>query len=193
MWTPSIEGIHSQMDVGEKELELIAEARMGNREAFEWLACRYRAAMRAVAGTVLKGELVEDAVQDGFITAFRSLKQLQDPTKFGPWLAAIVRNRARRLSREGINTHLSIHEMDRQLQAAPEAGAVAMSNIIQEAIERLPTLMAQCIRLYYGEQYSVGQIATYLELPATTVKWNLHAGRAALRQKLGPAFENEKW
>ena len=33
-------------------------------------------------------------------------------------------------------------------------------------------------------QYSVGEISTYLLLPITTVKWQLHAARAVLKRKL---------
>ena len=45
---------------------------------------------------------VDDLVQDVFILALRRLSTLRDPASFGPWIAAIARNRAHDYYRKSV-------------------------------------------------------------------------------------------
>ncbi len=116
-------------------------------------------------------------MQDAFLIALRALRNLDDPARFGPWLATIVRNRARRLAREGRRCGPLDH--DAHYTPAPPCEAEAM-------IRALPEGIRESMGLYYLEGWSVGEIAALLERPATTVKWQLHAGRALLKRRMTP-------
>src|SRR6478736_6049755 len=86
------------------DAELVTAAREGDVDAFTALLDRYRQpALRLAYG--IAGDDAEDAVQDGFVKAFRSLDGFRTDAAFRPWLFTIVaneaRNRRRSLTRRG--------------------------------------------------------------------------------------------
>ena len=92
----SLEG-KVRMDWGRDESELVWKAKVGDLSAFDVLVWRYRpAAVLTARGILPTRELADDAVQDAFISAYKSLPQLEDATRFGSWISAIVRYRALR-------------------------------------------------------------------------------------------------
>src|SRR5687767_2362820 len=79
---------------GSPEAELVAAVRGGDREAFERLYGLYAPLVHGILlARVPHGE-VSDLVQDVFLVAFRKLGSLREPSRFGPWVAMITRNRA---------------------------------------------------------------------------------------------------
>ena len=165
---------------------LVLAARAGDGSAFATLAARFRATALLIArGAGGDPDLAEDAVQDAFVTAFRALKGLDDPDRFGPWFATIVRNRARRLAKEGSRRRgFPLDALDREPSSTPPLPSPA-----EEAVRALPDGIRESMVLYYFEEWSVGEIAALLERPVSTVKWQLHAGRSLLRRRLTPPQE----
>lgn len=181
------------MGGAECERQLVLAAQAGDDRAFDRLIRRYRQPMLYVAGANGSQDQAEDVVQDAALTAYRVIRQLEDPDRFGPWLMAIVRNRARRVAVAGkkveaIPLHLLDQEPSRRFEALLHTSSL-QHNILHEAVKRLPEDLQQCVVLVYLDGWKVGQVAAFLELPVTTVKWRLHAGRAALKRWLGPSFE----
>lgn len=157
----------------------VVAARSGDQAAFEALVVRFRATGLLLAREAgADRETAEDAVQDAFVTAHRSLSSLGDPAAFGPWFATIVRNRARRLMRQRRET-LPLVESQwlTQRYSGPCGASVAIAD--------LPEGIRETMSLYYLQEWSAGEIAALLERPLTTVKWQLHAGRTLLRKRLG--------
>jgi len=77
-----------------RDEELVTAAREGDVDAFAVLVERYRQpALRLAYG--IAGDEAEDAVQDGFVKAFRSLDGFRTDAAFRPWLFTIVANEAR--------------------------------------------------------------------------------------------------
>ncbi|MBO9597822.1 MAG: sigma-70 family RNA polymerase sigma factor [Cohnella sp.] len=77
------------------ESELVEHARNGNREAFDELIRKHRAAALGVANRMVRDvHMAEDIVQDALIRAFMHLGTLMDAKKFASWLHRIVRNQA---------------------------------------------------------------------------------------------------
>jgi RNA polymerase sigma factor (sigma-70 family) len=88
------------------ETELVVRAREGDVDAFTVLVQRYQAmAFGYALANLGDTHLAEDAVQQAFITAYRSLKNLQQPERFAAWLRGIVRfesSHIRRSRRTGL-------------------------------------------------------------------------------------------
>ena len=180
------------MDEQELEIQRVISAQGGNPQAFDALARHYRPALRLVVARIVPGPLVDDAVQDALITAYKALPKLADPARFGPWLATIARRRAikslqKPRERTGldemilaylpsVSTHLIEAERNQRLKCA-----------IRELGEELQA----CVVLYYGHDWSVREVADFLHLPNTTVKWRLHEARRQLRHRLTDLLENE--
>ena len=71
--------------------ELVERAMRGDHDAFAILAGRLVARLDAAARLILRDpELARDAVQEGFIGAWRNLPTLRDPDRFEAWLHRLV-------------------------------------------------------------------------------------------------------
>src|SRR5882724_13121886 len=79
---------------------LVVEAIMGNLDAFNELATRYRAAVTRTAQAIVGREFAEDVAQEALLLAFKALPSIDDPTKFAAWLSAITRHRAMRFGKK---------------------------------------------------------------------------------------------
>lgn len=174
------------------EAELVWRARAGNLVAFDELVRRYRpAAMLTARGVLQNRELADDAVQDAFIAAYKSLPKLADMTRFGSWIFSIVRHRSLRIRSGERVPHLPIDELiashipsiQQQLEDESDHAEVRC------AVRRLPEELQAIVQLYYLNGWSAGSIAEYLALPITTVKWRLHSGRQQLRALLSEQTE----
>jgi RNA polymerase sigma-70 factor (ECF subfamily) len=175
--------------------QLVLGALLGDLRSFDELIRRFRGAAVAVANQVLGSrEAAEDVAQEAFLLAFKALPQLAESAKFGGWLCAIVRHRARRVAaRDSRYEATEPTELDRlilenseELRADPEAELARRETRreIAEAIACVPDDYALVLRLRYLEQWPVARIADFLSLPLSTVKWRLHAGREMLRRRL---------
>ena len=79
-----------------EEVDLIRRLRVGDQEAQSTLVRRYQVALFHQAFLVLRNEaLAEDAVQDGWLAAFRSVARFEGRSSLLTWLAQIVVNAAR--------------------------------------------------------------------------------------------------
>ena len=168
--------------------QLVCWARDGCRPAFDELARRYRPGVFLIARQIVgEGARAEDVAQEALVTAFHALPTLADPSRFGAWLGAITRHRAQRMARqEDRFVPLESAHLD-QLQSpdVSDAGELA------DAFTTLGDDYQTVLRLRYWEEWSVGQIASFLSLPITTIKWRLHYGREVLRRRLSRPREEE--
>lgn len=115
------------------DADLVAAARLGERDAFAELITRHRPTTLAVIARLLGSqELAGDAVQEATVVAMTALDQLRSADRFGAWLCGIALNVARRWLRELRTVPLTsrIADMataggpDEQLEAAELALAV---------------------------------------------------------------------
>src|SRR5262245_25667733 len=75
------------------EAGLLSRLRAGDQRAFEALVQSYTPRLRAVAGRFLRSEEDRaDAVQDAFLSAFRSLGSFEGKSRLSTWLHRIVVN-----------------------------------------------------------------------------------------------------
>jgi RNA polymerase sigma-70 factor (ECF subfamily) len=72
---------------------LVALARVGNDRAFEELVRRRQGAVRGLLRRLSgNAALGDDLAQETFVTAWRSLRRLRDPSAFGAWLKRVAIN-----------------------------------------------------------------------------------------------------
>ncbi|MEZ0324971.1 MAG: RNA polymerase sigma factor [Fimbriimonas sp.] len=175
----------------EREEELVRAATRGDLAAFDTLVTHYRPAAIALARQIVRSnERAEDTAQDALITAFKALPQLQDPTRFAAWLAAIVRHRAKRISQSREDQAIALDEFI--AQRVPALQAKEIRNEVSCAIEDLPEEQRIPAQLFYLQEWSTLQISEFLSLPITTVKWRLHMARKSLRPRLAESLEIEQ-
>src|ERR1044072_9207614 len=78
---------------------LVVASIIGDLDAFDLLATRYRAAVVRAAQAVVGREDAQDVAQDALLLAFKALPSIEDPAKFAAWLSAITRHRALRFGK----------------------------------------------------------------------------------------------
>jgi RNA polymerase sigma-70 factor (ECF subfamily) len=171
------------------ESTLVDLARIGSPDAFDELVARYRQAAVSQARQIVRHrEMAEDVAQDALITAYKALPQLEDSSRFGAWVGAIVRHQASRTSSAREEQAVQLDDLLLQKMPALKTPSSLISSVECE-ISRLEPDLRVVAELYYLEEWSVRQIGEFLGLPNTTVKWRLHESRRFLRPRLAESLE----
>lgn len=127
----------------------------------------------------------EDATQEAFLTAYHHLDELREPAAFPGWLRRIVHTHCRRLTRlKQLPTASLDPTADPPGTSADPAGNLdrdELQRAVRAAIHSLPERERTVVLLFYLGHYSQTEIATFLDLPLTTVKKRLQYARERLR------------
>jgi RNA polymerase sigma-70 factor, ECF subfamily len=175
--------------------ELVQAFRQGDVQAFNKLVSLYQEKIYNLAYNYLKDqEEAKDLTQDIFVSIYRSLPALKDPSKFSSWLYQTAinhcRNRYRRLQRRGFFDMQSIDDEESPLQLST-GESLEMNIEQQEATDILLSELAKMsetekeiliLRDLQGLSYE--EISENLALPLGTVKSKLNRARLALKNRL---------
>src|SRR2546425_10760133 len=109
--------------VESSDAELVRRVRSGDIGAYGALVARYRDRLgRYAVHMVGDREDAEEALQDAFVRAYRSLARCDDPERFGAWLYGILVNRCRTVgARASRRARRFVHD-PAALETAPLAG-----------------------------------------------------------------------
>ena len=180
--------------------ELIQRIGRGETRYFADLVERHKDRALTVAVRLLRRrEDAEEAVQDAFVRAFRSLSDFRGESRFSTWFYRILYNTClTRLRRSQEGSNLSIDDAD---AGAPAGSMVDEGDnpldlldmnetraIIAEEMARLPERFRVPVTLFYVNEMSYEEIADVLGAPVGTVKTNLFRGRVALRDRVRLRF-----
>jgi RNA polymerase sigma-70 factor, ECF subfamily len=171
------------------DASLVLAAREGDRAAFGGLYARYARMVHGILLARVPASDVDDLVQDVFLRAMPRLCDLRDVERFGPWLAAITRNRANdyyRQTRAVAEVTESLPEDEEKLPAsstAPDAEAAAILALVRA----LPDTYRETLILRLVEGMTGPEIAARTGLTPGSVRVNLHRGMQQLREKLSRA------
>ena len=165
---------------------LIDRARRGDLEAFEQLiAVRVDPLFRTAWAIVGNEADARDATQDACVSAWRHLPRLRDAASFDAWLGRILLNSCRMLMRR----RRRIHEipMSTEIDTSHTSGgpdAYDEVDAVARAFDRLDVDARSLLVLHHLRHEPLARIAATLGIPVGTVKWRLHAARAALQRAL---------
>ncbi|MFN2469862.1 MAG: RNA polymerase sigma factor [Gaiellaceae bacterium] len=178
-----------------EDAELVERAKRGDLDAYGELVQRYRGIAFRTA-YVLAGSAAdaEEAAQDGFVKAYRSLDRFRSGAPFRPWLLEIVGNEARNRRRTaGRREQLAL----RVAAEGPSGGAVPSPEATFLSGERRAELLAalnelreedrQVIGCRYFLDLSEEETAATLGWPRGTVKSRLSRALERLRERLEAA------
>jgi len=189
-------------DALREEAELVARLKRHDTAAFEALVRRHSRRLIAVARQILGDEdLARDAVQDGFLNAYRGIQGFNGEARLGSWLHRIVTNaalgkirrRQRRpesfliealgagcdddpLAQTRLPAHLAESESaDASLERRQER------RFVRACIARMKAKHRSVLTLRYLEELDTEQTARVLGIAPNTVKTRLLRARDALR------------
>jgi RNA polymerase sigma-70 factor, ECF subfamily len=185
------------------EALLVTRLRSGDPAAFETLVRTHMAALLRVARRFLRSEEdARDAVQDAFVSAFRSIDKFGANARLSTWLHRIVVNASlmrlrsqRRRPEEDIEEYLPrFREDGHQLENSvpwSETGETILQrtelrDVVRKAIDQLPDTYREVLLLRDIEELSTEETAEVLHVTPNAVKVRLHRARQALRTLLDP-------
>jgi RNA polymerase sigma-70 factor (ECF subfamily) len=183
------------------EQALLEGLRHGDPAAFETLVRAYTPRLLAVARRMLgNDEDARDAVQDGFLNAFRAIDRFEGQSKLSTWLHRIVVNASlmklrtrRRKPEESLEPLLPAFVEDghhaEQFSAWSEpadklAERAEIGETVREAIRSLPESYREVLVLRDIEELNTEETARALGISPNAVKIRLHRARQALRTVL---------
>jgi len=168
---------------------VVVRAQAGDLDAYTGLVRRFQDMAVGRAFAYLGDyHLAEDAAQDAFIEAFRSLDRIREPAAFPGWFRRIVIKRCDRLARRRPMSTAPLEAA----AGVPLAGAgpleaahdSEMRGKVLAALQALPHDQRSVTTLFYVDGYSTKDIGEFLEVPIGTVKRRLHDSRRQLRQTM---------
>jgi RNA polymerase sigma-70 factor (ECF subfamily) len=173
------------------EASLVVRAKHGDAAAYEELVRMHQAIAFRVAFVAVgdRGD-AEEAVQDGFVKAYRALGRFRDGAPFRPWLLQIVANEARNRRRSsGRRAGLALRVAAASGDAAPSPEAAALSHERRDELlaalgsldERDRAVLVHRFLLDLGEE----ETAAALGVRRGTVKSRTARALERLRATLG--------
>lgn len=182
--------------------EVVLRARDGDHGAFRVLVKRHESRVYALAMRILRDpEWAQDAVQESFLKAYRSLRKFEGRAAFGTWMYRLTYNQCldmRRADKSGRYT-----EWDEERTAIPEESESPVQSLsssirgpgeevergelreqLNKAIETLPEAIRQTLVMREVDGLPYGEIAKLLKIPKGTVMSRLFHARKRLQEVL---------
>lgn len=121
-----------------------------------------------------------DALQDTTLDAFEKIHTLKNAEYFKTWLIRILINNCISIQRRRKKV-VVMNIIDEEQKVSSEL----QTNLeFYDLLEKLPEETRVIFQMYYGEQFSIREIAQLLEMKENTVKSKIHRGREQLRSQL---------
>jgi RNA polymerase sigma-70 factor (ECF subfamily) len=174
-------------DIADRQAEhqLVTAAQNGDNSAFAELVRMHQRRAYAIArAIVLTHEDAEDAVQEGFLHAYRALDRFLPDQAFGAWLHRIVANAALDITRR---RKVRDAEVLTETIASPfrdPGESDELRRRLEEALTELGERQRAVIVLHDVEGFKHAEIGRMLGIPEGTARSDLHHARTKLRQAL---------
>ena len=171
------------------EFEWIVQAQKGDAEAFGQLVEHYQAAVYNLCYRMLGDPYeAEDAAQETFLRAFRSLDRFDRRRSFSTWLLSIAAHYCIDQIRRRRMVIFPIEDLPNQEINDPSPGPESHL-ALKEAQRRVQALLSSLnptdrasVVMYYWYDFSYEEIAQALNLTISAVKSRLHRARRDLAQ-----------
>ena len=158
--------------------ELIRRARAGDGAAFAELMEGQKSTMYKVARSYLHNDAdAADAMSETVLACFEKLDSLRQPEYFRTWLVRILIRKCQDILRERKRS-VPLEELAPAGRDEPGHARVEFLDLLDSLDEKYRTVLL----LYYGEGFTVREIAQAMELKEDTVKTRLKRGRAQFKQ-----------
>jgi RNA polymerase sigma-70 factor (ECF subfamily) len=168
-----------------RDANLVERAANGDVAAFEALvATRLNRAHRTASAILGNPADAHDVVQDAFVSAWRRLPTLRDRRRFDAWLNTAIVNRCRDVLRRRRRSRQVV--LDDTVEPWTDDGTAQVADhaVLATAFEALSAEQRHILVMHHLHRVPVAELAAELAIPEGTLKWRLHAARAALERAL---------
>ena len=176
------------------DAELIREILAGRKDLFALVVERYADLIYAAVRSYLGGDPeAEDAAQEVFLKAYRSLGQYRGEASLSTWLYRIALNHLKDRIRKPEPKTVPLEAMasvpatrDPHCDPEEEAAAAERRLLVQRALAELPEIYRRVVFLYHYHGLSYGELGARLHLAARSVETRLYRAKRMLRARLAP-------
>lgn len=168
--------------------ELILMAQSDNEEAFTQIIMMINDDLYKIARSRITNESdIEDVIQETMIETYKSIKKLNEPTKFKKWIIKILINKCNRIYRKKYKKEVSIEKYEYGLNDIETNSINDIENELNfyDIIKILNYEERIIIILYYMEEYTVKEIKKLLKMNENTICTHLHRARKKLEKQYG--------
>ena len=174
---------------------LVKASQAGDRGSFDELVDLYqRRAMQVAVRMLGDADEAAEAVQNGFVKAYLSIKKLKEPKRFEAWFFRIIANTAisQRRAAKGRAEKVKItgdFEGKKVFTPEQKESGKELKEAIQRAMLKLSKKQAQAIALFGIEDLPRDEVAKIMGCTAEAVRWHVFKARQKLRVLLKEYLE----
>ncbi len=180
----------------EEERSMAQRVAAGDRTQFEKIMRRYNQRLYRLARAALRDDAeAEDALQEAYLAAYRSMGRFRGESSLSTWLSRLVLNeclgRLRRSERRRrvmpiVSSALEINAVAGGDSDLPERiiARRQLRSLLESKLDELPESFRLVFVLRSVEEMSVRETARTLGIPEGTVRTRYHRARTLLRQAL---------
>jgi RNA polymerase sigma factor (sigma-70 family) len=187
----------------DNDLTIARRVAAGDRGAFELLMRRYNRRLYRLARAYLRDDAeAKDALQDAYLSAYRSIGQFRGDSALGTWFSRLVLNecaarKRRSARRENIVPFVSFHHHMDEVAVIPDAGQgpekllarAQIRNLLEQKVSELPEIFRVVFVLRSVEELSVEEIADSLSIAHETVRSRHFRAKGLLREALAKEID----
>jgi RNA polymerase sigma-70 factor (ECF subfamily) len=182
--------------------EVVLRARDGDHGAFRVLVKRHESRVYALAMRILHDpEWAQDAVQESFLKAYRSIRKFEGRAAFSTWMYRLTYNQCLDMKRaDKSGRYVDWDEERTAISEESKVSGQSLSSSIRgpgeevergelreqlgKAIETLPEAIRQTLVMREIDGLPYGEIAELLKIPKGTVMSRLFHARKRLKEVL---------
>lgn len=172
---------------------LVEKAKQGDADTFSTLYQMYYPKMKGICINILREDkaVVDDLVQDAFILAFVSLKDLKNTHRFSLWLTSITTNLVLKYQEKGKRyDFISLSDIEDEFSSVLEDDNTSKQSIsyeeIMSAIDSLPEGYKKIFNMSVLDGLSHQEISELLDIAPHSSSSQLSRAKAMLRNILSP-------
>ena len=188
---------YDSMDTQEVKYS-IKRVKDGDKEAFGALVDAHKDMVFTVCLRMLTSEAdAEEAAQDVFVKAFRSIGSFQAKAKFSTWLYRIAYNHCISVIRKKVKMidlvdDIPEGEVDEgEMNGLDSISAEERSRYLKLAIESLAETDAVVVTLFYYDELSLEEIVQVTGLSSSNIRIKLHRSRKKMYQVICENLKSE--
>lgn len=168
------------------ERAVLDRCRRGDRSAFDEIVVSHRLAVYRVAHRILGSHAAADeATQETFVRAWRSIESFRGESRIGTWLIRIALNVSRsHRARQRPEISLEVARDLADTARSPEAAAVSVEagRRVRHAVSALPKRQREVVVLKVFSDMTYEEVAGAMGLSVGAVKAHFHQAVANLRR-----------
>jgi RNA polymerase sigma-70 factor (ECF subfamily) len=177
------------------DYQAIQRLKRGDISGLKTLVERYQVKAARTAYLITRDlASADDVMQAAFLRAYKSISSFDLNRPFEPWLMRIVVNLALKMVTvmpDGVADEvIEDIAIDAEADPALVVEDQELETLVRGALDQLPPKQRAVIVLYYYLDYSETDIATALERPLGTVRWQLHTAKKLLKTLLRKGVES---